>query len=234
MALYVLGDTHFSDGADKPMDIFGGVWLSSRQKLLDGFGGTLKEGDTLVLCGDFSWGMTLDEALPDFKLISQFPGKKIFLKGNHDYWWETVSKMSRFFGANGIEDIHFLHNNCFFYGNVAICGTRGWFLDKTDPACSDEKVFRREVMRLEASLKAARSERPDCRIFSFLHYPPLTRDFEAEDITALLKSYSVERCFFGHLHGMGIKTAINGDIDGVYYSVISADAVGFKPVMILE
>jgi len=233
MALYVLGDTHFSEGVDKPMDIFGGAWTGSRQKLLDGLS-VLRPEDTLVLAGDFSWGMNLPEALPDFQLLCGFPGRKLMVKGNHDYWWETVRKMTAFLEGAGVENIYFLHNNCFFYGETALCGSRGWFFDRDDPATAEEKIFKREVLRLEASLKAARSEKPGCDILAFLHYPPVFQDFEAEPITALLKAYGVRHCYYGHLHGPSIRGAFKGMRDGVQYSLISADAIGFKPVLILE
>lgn len=234
MALFVLGDTHFSDGAEKPMDIFGGSWIGSRQKLLDGFGNTLEEGDTLVLCGDFSWGMNMNDALPDFKLVSQFPGKKLFVKGNHDYWWETVTKMQGFLAKNQIKNIDFLHNCCYFYNGVALCGTRGWIYEKNNPASGQEKIYKREVLRLGASLEAARHQRADCEIFAFLHYPPVFMDFEAEEITGLLREYRVSKCFYGHLHGQSIKGAFSGVRNGVYYALVSADAIGFKPLKIME
>ena len=115
MSLYAIGDTHFSESAGKPMDIFGGAWKDYRNKLVSSFESLLKDEDTLLICGDFSWGMSLQEALEDFRLLCRFPGRKVFLKGNHDYWWETVSKMNRFFEENGLKDLLFLHNNCIFY-----------------------------------------------------------------------------------------------------------------------
>ena len=233
MALYVIGDTHFSESSDKPMDVFGGAWLNSRQKLLDGFTQTLTEQDTLVLCGDFSWGMSLPQTLADFQLLDAFPGRKILLKGNHDYWWETVSKMQRFFSENHITTIEFLHNNCFFSNGIALCGTRGWFFDRNDPeSAMEEKIFKRELMRLEASLQCARQQQPECEIYCFLHYPPICGGVEMPQITALLKQYGVSRCFYGHLHGESRRSAFCGEKDGVYYSLISADAIGFRPIMI--
>lgn len=233
MALYVIGDTHFSDGVGKPMDVFGGPWQGSRQKLLDGFGNTLEDGDTLVLCGDFSWGMNLEQTLADFRLLTAFPGRKLMIKGNHDYWWETLSKMRKFLGQHGLDDIDFIHNNCFFYGETALCGSRGWFIDKDDQI-PDDKIYLREVIRLEASLAEARKQSPGCEIIAFLHYPPVFTGFEAAELTSLLRKYGVKRCFYGHLHGYAIGGAFCGERDGVYYSLISADAVGFKPVKIMQ
>ena len=136
------------------MDVFGGVWRNYEAKLRHSLGEALKEEDLLVVAGDFSWGMSLEEALPDFRFLDEFPGKKVLLKGNHDYWWQTVAKMQRFFEKNAINSLQFLHNNCIFYKGVALCGTRGWFYDPS--AAEEDKIFRREVIRLEASLKAAR------------------------------------------------------------------------------
>lgn len=231
MALYAIGDMHLSESVNKPMDIFGGAWDNYREKLLKGLS-CLKEEDMLVIAGDFSWGMSLKEALADFKLLNTFPGKKVFLKGNHDYWWDTVSKMNRFFDENELKDQLFLHNNCIFYNDTVLCGTRGWFFDPSDETAGDEKVFKRELMRLEASLKEAHKLHPGCEIYCFLHYPPVFMRTEVEPITSLLKQYGVARCYYGHLHGESLRGAFNGTRDGVIYQNISADYVGFKPVLL--
>ena len=232
MALYVIGDTHFSEGCNKPMDIFGGAWTGYRDKLVSSLS-ILRPEDTLVLAGDFSWGMSLQEALPDFRLLDSFPGKKLLIKGNHDYWWETVSKMKRFFAENAIETIDFLHNSCYFYNGAALCGTRGWFYDKNDPAAGDDKIFKRELIRLEASLKAA-VDQGAREIDCFLHYPPVFAGTEVPQITEILSRYPVQRVFYGHLHGDSLRGAFSGVRNGIYYAVVSADALGFRPVRIRE
>ena len=232
MALYVIGDTHFSEGCNKPMDIFGGAWTGYRDKLVSSLS-VLQPEDTLVLAGDFSWGMSLQEALPDFRLLDSFPGKKLLIKGNHDYWWETVSKMKRFFAENAIETIDFLHNSCYFYNGAALCGTRGWFYDKNDPAAGDDKIFKRELIRLEASLKAA-VDQGAREIDCFLHYPPVFAGTEVPQITEILSRYPVKRVFYGHLHGESLRGAFSGMRNGIYYAVVSADALGFKPIQIRE
>ena len=232
MALYVIGDTHFSEGCNKPMDIFGGTWTGYRDKLVSALS-VLQPEDTLVLAGDFSWGMSLQEALPDFRLLDSFPGKKLLIKGNHDYWWETVSKMKRFFAENAIETIDFLHNSCYFYNGAALCGTRGWFYDKNDPAAGDDKIFKRELLRLEASLKAA-VDQGASEIDCFLHYPPVFAGTEVPQITEILSRYPVKRVFYGHLHGESLRGAFSGMRNGIYYAVVSADALGFKPIQIRE
>lgn len=232
MALYVIGDTHFSEGCNKPMDIFGGAWTGYRDKLVSALS-VLQPEDTLVVAGDFSWGMSLREALPDFRLLDSFPGKKLLIKGNHDYWWETVSKMKRFFAENTIETIDFLHNSCYFYNGAALCGTRGWFYDKNDPAAGDDKIFKRELIRLEASLKAA-VDQGATEIDCFLHYPPVFAGTEVPQITEILSRYPVKRLFYGHLHGDSLRGAFSGTRNGIYYAVVSADALGFKPIQIRE
>ena len=232
MALYVIGDTHFSEGSNKPMDVFGGAWTGYRDKLVASLS-VLQPEDVLVLAGDFSWGMSLQEALPDFRLLDSFPGKKLLLKGNHDYWWETVAKMKRFFAENAIETIDFLHNSCYFYNGAALCGTRGWFYDKNDPAAGDDKIFRRELIRLEASLKAA-VDQGAREIDCFLHYPPVFAGTEVPQITEILSRYPVQRVFYGHLHGDSLRGAFSGVRNGIYYAVVSADALGFRPVRIRE
>ena len=234
MALYTIGDPHLSCGVEKPMDVFGGVWRGYQAKLERALAGLLCEGDLLVVAGDFSWGMSLQQALPDFQFLDRFPGQKVLLKGNHDYWWETVSKMKKFFQENAINSLLFLHNNCIFYKGTALCGTRGWFYDPADPSAGDGKVFRREVIRLEASLSAARREQPGCEIFCFLHYPPVFAGNDVPEITALLQQYGVSRCYYGHLHGESCRGAFNGVRGGVQYRLVSADALNFRPLKIME
>ena len=154
MALYAIGDLHLSHGTNKPMDVFGGGWVNYTEKIETGFQ-SLDPEDVCVLCGDTSWGMYFEESINDFLFIEKLPGKKIILKGNHDYWWNTVTKMKAFFDANQITSIEILHNNCFYYGDTAICGTRGWLYDDEFNAGQNKKIMAREVIRLNTSLKAA-------------------------------------------------------------------------------
>lgn len=229
MALFVLGDTHLSLGGSKPMDVFGGAWVDYVDKLRAGFQ-VVQETDTVVLCGDISWGMSLPEAKPDFQFLQELlPGRKILLKGNHDYWWETVAKMTRFFEAEGLTNFQFLHNNCLCYGDIALCGTRGWFLD-VEKGPHNEKMLRREVMRLEASLKAAGDREKIC----FLHYPPLYQGYHCQEITALLTRYQVQHCYYGHLHGRSTRAAFEGDYQGTAFALVSADHLHFMPKKILD
>lgn len=190
----------------------------------------MTEEDTVVFCGDLSWGMSLEEALPDFLFLENlFSGKKIILKGNHDYWWTTANKMLAFWNAHGIKGFSLLHNNCHFYGATALCGTRGWFFEEEADG-HNEKVFKRELLRLEASLKAAGEGEKIC----FLHYPPLYQGYACPEIISLLKSYKVAACYYGHLHGGSHRLAREGLQDGIEYHLIAGDYLNFCPQKILN
>lgn len=224
MALYVIGDTHLSLGGDKAMDTFGGPWEGYVEKLRIGFSHLTAE-DAVVFCGDLSWGMTLEEALPDFLFLDAlFPGKKYLIKGNHDYWWTTVRKMDAFWRGHGILNFEVIHNNCRFYGGAALCGTRGWFFEE-DADGQHEKVFKREVLRLETSLKAAGEAEKLC----FLHYPPLYQNYICREIVDLLERYAVRACYYGHLHGGGCRLAQEGRRGRVEYHLAAGDYLGFTP-----
>ncbi len=229
MALYAIGDTHLSLGSSKPMDVFGGGWTGYVDKLRRGFEAVRPE-DTVVLCGDLSWGMSLEEARADFAFLDALPGeKKLLLKGNHDYWWTTARKMNGFFAENGFTTLEILHNNCWLYGEIALCGTRGWFYEEERGEHS-AKVFNRELIRLEASLKAAGEREKYC----FLHYPPLYQGYRCQEIIDLLERYHVTRCCYGHLHGGSHRLAVSGTQDGVEYRLVAADYLGFCPEKILD
>ncbi len=228
MALFAIGDLHLCLGAPKPMDVFGGAWVGYMDKLKQGMSGITAE-DTTVLLGDLSWALDLSSSKEDFSWINEVPGKKIILKGNHDYWWSTASKFSKFCQENQFENMHLLNNNCYFYEDYAICGTRGWFFEEERSGQHDEKVFKRELIRLEASLKAA----GDRQKYVFLHYPPRYRGYECKEILELLSKYEVRRCFYGHLHGGSHKLAMEGLWDGVEFRLVAADYIGFKPYRVI-
>ncbi|MCC8079753.1 MAG: metallophosphoesterase [Oscillospiraceae bacterium] len=229
MSLYAIGDLHLSFGSDKNMDVFGGRWENYVEKIQEGFA-ELTPQDTTVLCGDLSWGMDFDSSKEDFLFIHRLPGKKIILKGNHDYWWCTAAKAYSFFAENGIDSIEILHNNCQFYGDFAICGTRGWFYEEERGEPNDKKVLAREIMRLETSLKAAGEREKLC----FLHYPPKTKLYECAEITDMLAHYGVKICCCGHLHGYACSAAFTGEHKGVGYRLVSADYLNFKPLKLID
>lgn len=227
MALYAIGDLHLSLGADKPMDVFGGPWENYVEKIKLGFS-PLHDDDVCVLCGDLAWGMTMEQALPDFQFIEALPGKKILLKGNHDFWWSTAKKAYSFFAAHDMHTMDILNNNCYFYGDYAICGTRGWFYEEDAAGTHTGKMLAREALRLEASLKAAEGK----PIYCFLHYPPIYQGYKCPEMLELLDKYEVERCYYGHLHGYTHRRAFEGMREKTEYALIAADYVAFQPVKI--
>ena len=229
MALYAIGDLHLSISTNKPMDIFGLRWENHTEKLKNAFS-LLSKDDVTVICGDLSWGMDLNEAREDFLFIDRLPGRKIILKGNHDYWWSTATKAKSFFKDNGITTIDILNNNCFFYGDeAAICGTRGWFYEEETGSSHDKKIMSRELQRLETSLKAA----GELTKYVFLHYPPKYGTYVCPEILELFDKYSVEMCFAGHIHGKSLQSVFEGEYRGVEYRMVSADHLNFCPLPIL-
>ena len=228
MALFAIGDLHLCLGNDKPMDVFGGAWVGYMEKLKEGFS-CIGEEDTLILLGDLSWALDLNSAREDFAWIDQIPGRKIILKGNHDYWWSTATKFYKFCEENGFSNQLILNNNHYEYDGYAICGTRGWFFEEDRSGEHDEKVFKRELLRLEASLKSA----GDLPKLVFLHYPPKYKGYECPEILELLKKYEVRRCFYGHLHSASHALAMEGVWDGVEYRLVSADKLGFRPMLVI-
>ena len=228
MALYAIGDLHLCLGAPKPMDIFGGNWVGYMEKMAEGLS-VIRPEDTTVLLGDLSWALSLAEATSDFAWIDKIPGRKIILKGNHDYWWSTAAKFYSFCEANGFTNQWILNNNFYEYEGWAICGTRGWFYEEEKSGRHDEKVFKRELMRLEASLAAA----GDLPKLVFLHYPPRYKGYVCQEILDLLEKYQVSRCYYGHLHGQSHSLAIEGPYNGTDFRLVSADYLNFLPLPVI-
>ena len=228
MSLYAIGDLHLCLGAPKPMDIFGGNWVGYMDKLSEGLS-VIQPTDTTVLLGDLSWSLGLSEAYADFEWINRIPGKKIILKGNHDYWWSTAAKFYDFCKKNDFSDMYILNNNHYVYDGYAICGTRGWFFEEERSGVHDEKIFKRELLRLEASLKAA-GNMPK---IVFLHYPPLYKGYTCHEIISLMQEYDVRYCYYGHLHGPSHNLAMEGLYNGIEYRLVSADKLNFKPFCVI-
>ena len=226
--LYAIGDLHLSFEADKPMDVFGRLWTGYVDKLRAGLS-IIGPEDTAVLLGDLSWSMDLDRAREDFAFINSIPGRKIILKGNHDYWWTTASKFYKFCEAQGFSDLWILNNNCYEYGDLALCGTRGWFFEEERGDAHDAKILNRELIRLETSLKAAGEKEK----LVFLHYPPVYRGYLCRPILDLLHRYGVKRCWYGHLHSESHRLAVTGPFEGIDFRLVSADYVGFRPVSVI-
>ncbi len=225
MSLFAIGDLHLAFGApEKNMEVFSGRWLDYTEKIRRGFS-LLRREDVCVICGDLCWAMDLESALPDFQFLHSLPGKKVILKGNHDYWWTTAAKMNAFFADNGLDSLFLLHNNCVIWEDLALCGTRGWFFEEETGTEHDEKILRREVGRLRTSLEAA----GDREKMVFLHYPPLYQHYSCPEIMRTLTEFGVKECCYGHIHGKGAHAAFIGEADGVRYRLVSADFLDFFP-----
>ena len=226
MSVYIIGDTHLSGGADKPMDVFGGAWENYTEKLFTLWRGTVSPDDTVVIAGDVSWAMSINDAVTDLRAISELPGKTAIVKGNHDYWWETVSKMNRILSQSGVEGIEFIYNSCITADGISVCGTRGWVIPQDD---SDVKMVAREAGRLDRSLSCAP---PDTEKVAVLHYPPVTESGEIPEFIEVMQKHGVKRCFYGHLHGVSIKKAVTGRHFDIDFSLVSADSLDFCPIRI--
>lgn len=210
------------------MDVFNG-WDNYIEKLTDNWKANIKPEDLVVIAGDISWAMNLNEAKSDFEFLDKLPGRKIIMKGNHDYWWTTMAKMKRFLSEMKFNSIDILYNNCYQYENYGICGTRGWINEPDVPF--DAKVLAREVLRLEASVLAAESL--NLKPIVFLHYPPIYADSYNYDILQILYKHDIDKCYYGHLHGKSCEYAINGERDGINFKLISCDYLQFTPIKIL-
>lgn len=225
MSLYVIADLHLgnSESVSKPMGIFGQIWENHTEKIKNNW--CLTDNDTIILIGDTSWAMNFEQLKADFDFLDALPGKKIIIKGNHDYWWSTMSKLEEF--SKPYTSIFFLHNNSYDYDNIGICGTRGWISEPgTD---SDLKVLNREVGRLKKSIESSDAQEK----LVFLHYPPIAKNSECKELTVVLKEYNIKTCYYGHLHGYSQKNAITGSIvDGTEYFLVAADFINFTPLKI--
>jgi len=229
MALYAISDIHLSLGNDKPMDIFSDKWEGHTQKLKDNWLNTVNDSDTVLIPGDVCWSTYIDDAYEDFNYIDSLPGRKIISKGNHDYWWETISRMNKFVKNNAFNSIFFLHNNFLGYEDWAICGTRGWPSDDEMQGENGRKMFAREINRLEISLKAA-VDAGKKKIIVALHFPPF---YSGENsFIEVMKRYGVSICLYGHLHA-DFSAARQGIIEGIDFRFVSADYLNFMPERII-
>lgn len=227
MSLFAIGDPHLSLSVNKPMDIFRG-WTDYTDRLAKNWNAVVGEGDSVVLPGDISWAMNFEEAKKDFQFLHSLNGTKYILKGNHDYWWNTMSKMTKFLDENNFDSIKIIHNNAYSVEGFAIGGTRGWFYDDSEGDVN--KVILREAGRLRASLKAASEFGGE--MIAFLHYPPINEVQRCDEILDVLKEFDVKRCYFGHLHGFVAPGCAKIESDGISFNLVSADFLGFTPRLI--
>lgn len=228
MSLFAIADLHLSFGENKPMDVFYG-WDNYTERLKKNWHNVVSDSDTVVIAGDISWAMKLEETYEDFKFIDELPGKKIFVKGNHDYWWATKSKIDKFLRDSNFSTINILFNNTYVSDEFAICGTRGWFVDNDTP--EDIKVLNREIGRLRFSIEEAIKTQKEPIVF--LHFPPVYGGSECKEIIDVLKEYNIKKCFYGHIHGQkNIANAFEGNYKGIEFSLISCDRLSFLPLLV--
>lgn len=228
MALYAIADLHLSFSSSKPMSKFGKNWIDHYKKIETNWTNKIKSDDTVLISGDISWGMRLKDALDDLNFIHDLPGKKILIRGNHDYWWSSISKLNSLF-----DDMFFIQNNFTTYNDYAICGTRGW-LCPGDASFeeSDIAIYNREKIRMELSLKNAKKSNFNKIIF-LIHFPPTNDKFERSEFIDLFEEYSVEKVIYGHLHGPFDKNRIyNWKENKIDYYLTSCDYINFSPIKI--
>jgi len=224
MSIYAISDLHLSTENPKPMDIFGDRWANHWEKIKEDWSIKIKDDDTVLIPGDISWALTLDEAISDILEISKMPGRKILTRGNHDYWWESPAKIRRVLPDN----MQIIQNDSVDTGDFLVCGTRGWILPGDDKfGDGDDKIFNREIIRLELSLSHAASH-SDKDIIVMIHYPPFNEKNPTNQLLDLMKKYNVKICVYGHLHSDSLKNAKEGIYDGIQFFVVSCDYLDFK------
>lgn len=228
MSLFTIADLHLSFSTNKPMNIFNG-WDNYEERLEKNWRALVTDNDTVVIPGDISWAMKLNETYEDFKFINELSGKKLLLKGNHDYWWDTRRKIEKFLAENNFDTIQIVFNSAVAVDNYAVCGTRGWFFDAESD--SDKKVLNREVGRLRTSITEALKTGLEPVVF--LHYPPVYGDQRCNEIIEVLKEFNIKKCYYGHLHGTNvIKKAVQGEFEGITYKLVSGDSLRFMPALV--
>lgn len=241
MAIFALADTHLSLSVDKPMDVFGSRWKCYIAKLENAWKKAVSDDDTVVIPGDISWAMNLKEAKADLLFLDALPGKKIISRGNHDYWWDTVKKLTEFFEKNEIKTISLLHNNAYIVENILITGTRGWYPDEKNapPEADHSKIIAREAGRLTLSAEAGQKlvsalppqEAEKIVKCTFMHFPPVFRDYVCREIVDVLHRYEIKRCYYGHIHGVYDMPAVR-ELEGIEFIPIAADYLNFTPLRI--
>ncbi|MDY4518978.1 MAG: metallophosphoesterase [Candidatus Spyradocola sp.] len=225
MRIYAIGDLHLPGAQSKPMDVFGAHWEGHFEKIEQDWRSRVQPDDTVLVPGDLSWAMTLEEAAPDLARICALPGRKLLLRGNHDYWWSSLTRVRALLPEGNWA----LQNDARDIGDAVVCGTRGWNVvadNSTD--AQNLKIYRRELMRLELSLKDAAAKAQGRPIVCMLHFPPFGEKREVSGFTQLLEAYGVYTCVYGHLHGEGIRSAFEGERGGVRYKLVSCDSLGFR------
>lgn len=226
--IYAIGDLHFDSSGEKPMDVFGHIWLNHQEKLIENWCSIIDEDDIVLLVGDISWALKIDDAYEDLTKIDSLPGRKIIIKGNHDYWWGSLKKLN----SLGLKTIDFIQNNSFIYKNIGIAGTRGWsYIDEDLRDPHNEKIFNRELNRLRLSLESL--DKTIEKKIVMLHYPPFNIDSSPNDFVKIMKEFKVDICIYGHLHAEGHKYIVEGIVDDIEFHCVSSDYLNFIPKKIL-
>lgn len=232
MSIYAIGDLHlsFSEGVEKPMDMFGLEWVNHAERVRGNWIRTVSQDDTVIIAGDISWGLHMEEALADLDWIDALPGKKVLVKGNHDLWWNSITKLKRLY-----DNIFFVQNNYFPVGKVAICGTRGWICPGDNNfTAHDEKIYKRELIRLRFSIEEA-VHAGYMNIVGVLHFPPTNDKLQGSGFTELFSEYGVKKVVYGHLHGKeAFSKGLEANLNGVEYKLVSLDKLKCEPLMIWE
>ena len=229
MAVYAISDLHLSYGIDKPMDIFGDRWVNYMDKLKENWEEIVKEDDYVLIPRDISWATYLEQAIKDFQFIENLPGRKIISKGNHDYWWTTMSKLNIFLEKNNFKTIEFIHNNSYNIQGFIVCGARGWKCPGDDGfSQEDKKIYERELNRLKLSLSNAKPIGEE-EIIVMMHYPPFNSSKEPSEFVEIMGEYGVKKCLYGHLHGGSFNSAVEGEVEGIDFKLVSSDYLNFKP-----
>ena len=226
--IYGIGDLHFDYSKNKPMDIFGDNWIDHEDQIINNWKSKIKDEDLVLIPGDISWALRLDAAYHDLKRIHELPGKKAFIKGNHDYWWQSLKKLTDL----GFDSIEYLQNTALDFGDYIISGTRGWISKDSESFDeNDEKVYSRELMRLRLSLSDIMDK--DKKRIVMLHYPPFNMDLSPNEFVAVMQEFEVDTCIYGHLHSDGHKFAVEGNIEGINFHCVSSDYIDFNPKFLM-
>lgn len=238
MSLFVLADLHLSGDGSKSMEVFGGRWTDYMNKIRKNWCGVVSDEDTVIIPGDISWSLKLEDALDDLRFLDALPGQKLIGKGNHDFWWSTAAKMQAFMNANQISTIRLLHNNAYRLENCIVCGTRGWFTEESQQHTAGEvdyrRIINREITRLKIGLDAAvlqKKDFPNLPILVFLHFPPVWNDFICREIVDTLHEYEIKSCYFGHIHG-AYSMPKTFSFENILFTLCSADTLNFTPMPI--
>jgi uncharacterized protein len=228
MALFAISDLHLALSGDKPMDVFGENWYKHDEKIKENWYSFISEEDTVLIAGDISWSMKMEEGMKELEWIHKLPGKKLVIRGNHDYWWGSITKLNNLY-----DDMKFIQNNFFTYGDYAVCGTRGWICPGAEKYTSkDEKIYKRELIRLKLSLDEAK-KKGYSKYICMIHYPPTNEKFEDSGFTEIFKEYNVDKVIYGHLHGPVFHRLLTGLRDGTEYIFTSCDYINFSPIKII-